>query len=156
MNQIAPLYAFRKQKKESFDHSFIRKCCPRRFDKFEFMPSAGASGGLLIIWCSSLFNGSIIHKMPYVLTLKLESLQLNKTWFLSNIYGPCDGPERLEFVNWFSALNINVDDLWIFMGDFNFMRSLENRNLPGGNIDDILTFNDIISNLALLEIPLKG
>lgn len=42
------------------------------------------------------------------------------------------------------------------MGDFNFMHSLENRNLPGGNIDDIVKFNEIISGLALLEIPIKG
>lgn len=44
----------------------------------------------------------------------------------------------------------------MFMGDFNFIRSLENRNLPGGDLDDIFTFNEIISNLSLLEIPIKG
>lgn len=60
------------------------------------------------------------------------------------------------FFDWLSDLEINVDDLWNFMADFNFMRYLENRNLPGGNVDDILKFNEIISGLSLLEIPIKG
>jgi endonuclease/exonuclease/phosphatase family metal-dependent hydrolase len=41
------------------------------------------------------------------------------------------------------------------MGDFNFYRSLEDRNREGGNIQDIMVFNDMISNLGLQEIPLK-
>lgn len=42
------------------------------------------------------------------------------------------------------------------MGDFNFIRSVENRNLPGGDVNDIMLFNEIISNVGLTEIPLKG
>lgn len=44
------IVCLQETKKEFFKHSFIRKCCPQRFDKFEFMPSEGASGGLIIIW----------------------------------------------------------------------------------------------------------
>jgi exonuclease III len=32
---------------EIFDHSFIRSFCPKRFDIFVFVPSSGASGGIL-------------------------------------------------------------------------------------------------------------
>lgn len=42
------------------------------------------------------------------------------------------------------------------MGDFNFIRSVQNRNLPGGDMNEILIFNEIISNIGLIEIPLKG
>jgi hypothetical protein len=42
------------------------------------------------------------------------------------------------------------------MGDFNFYRSLADRNKPGGNLNDVFIFNEIISNLGLQEIPLKG
>lgn len=43
-------------------------------------------------------------------------------------------------------------------GDFNFYRSLSDRNKSGGNMNGIMIFNEIISNLGLLEIqiPLKG
>ena len=44
----------------------------------------------------------------------------------------------------------------MIMGDFNFYGSLSDRNKSGGNMNDIMIFNEIISNLGLLEIPLKG
>jgi len=44
---------------------------------------------------------------------------------------------------------------WMLVGDFNFYRSLSDRNKSGGNMNDIMIFNEIISNLGLLEIPLK-
>ena len=44
----------------------------------------------------------------------------------------------------------------MIVGDFNFYRSLNDRNRRGGNMNDIMIFNEIISNLGLLEIPLKG
>ena len=45
---------------------------------------------------------------------------------------------------------------WIIMGDFNLLRSLEDRNKPGGNILEILLFNEAISYLGIVEIPLQG
>jgi len=36
-------------KKEHFDAMFLRNFCPPTFDKFEFLPSVGASGGTIII-----------------------------------------------------------------------------------------------------------
>ena len=35
------------------------------------------------------------------------------------------------------------------------MRSLENRNLPGGNVSDIFLFNEVIGHLGLVELPIK-
>ena len=43
-----------------------------------------------------------------------------------------------------------------FLGDFNFYRSLENKNKSGGNLNDTLIFNDAIGYLGLIELPLKG
>ena len=36
------------------------------------------------------------------------------------------------------------------------MRAPDNRNKPGGNIHDMITFNDIIRKLQLIELPVKG
>jgi hypothetical protein len=44
----------------------------------------------------------------------------------------------------------------LFLGDFNFYRSLSNRNKPGGNLADTLTFNEAIGHLGLVELQLKG
>jgi hypothetical protein len=42
------------------------------------------------------------------------------------------------------------------MGDFNLIRSTEDRNRPGGNINNMLLFNSLIQQHDLEEIPLKG
>jgi mannosylglycoprotein endo-beta-mannosidase len=143
-------------KKQHFDHSFIRKFSPRRFDKFEYVPSCGASGGLLVIWCSALFTGTTIHKEWFALTISLSSTKSHHTFHLTNIYGPCSGEGRTDFVYWLENLNVQPDTLWLLLGDLNFIRSTENRNRGGGNIDYMMKFNEIISNQALVELPLKG
>ena len=45
---------------------------------------------------------------------------------------------------------------WIVMGDFNFIRKPDDRNKPGGDINNMLLFNEAISKLGLIELPLKG
>lgn len=45
---------------------------------------------------------------------------------------------------------------WIVMGDFNFIRSPSDRNKPRGDVNQMLLFNEAISNLGLVELPLKG
>jgi hypothetical protein len=62
---------------------------------------------------------------------------------------------RQEFVQWLNSLDIDDDMNWLLLGDFNFYRSLENRR-AGGNTQDILLFNEVISNIGFQEIPLKG
>lgn len=42
-------------KREHFDISCIRKFAPRRFDSFDFIPSVGASGGILVVRNSAIF-----------------------------------------------------------------------------------------------------
>lgn len=42
------------------------------------------------------------------------------------------------------------------MGDFNLMRSPENRNQPVGDVAEMWIFNDAISALGLIELPLHG
>ena len=49
------------------------------------------------------------------------------------------------------------DDIqWLIVGDFNLIRKPEDRNRPGGNIGEILMFNNAFSSLGVVEIPLHG
>ena len=143
-------------KRENFDISFIRNFAPRRFDCFDFIPSVGASGGLLVIWASSFFRGVVFEKLQFSITVDFSSMHSGECWRLTNIYGPCTEPDRSAFINWFRNCDVSDSINWLFMGDFNFYRSLENRNRPGGNLTDTLIFNDAIDHLGLIELPLKG
>jgi len=53
-------------------------------------------------------------------------------------------------------LHIDEEDNRMIVGDFNFFRSLSDRNRSGDNMNVVMIFNKVISNLGLLEIPQKG
>jgi hypothetical protein len=59
-------------------------------------------------------------------------------------------------MDWLYNLHIPVTSNWLLLGDFNFIRSHDNRNKPGGDVHDLFLFNEIIGHLGLLELPLKG
>jgi hypothetical protein len=54
-----------------------------------------------------------------------------------------------------NGLKIDDEVNWMIMGDFNFYRSLQDRNREGGNMHDIIVFNEMISNLGLQEFHSK-
>lgn len=80
----------------------------------------------------------------------------SESWKLTVVYRPCTEPARSEFITWFHSQNVQEEDNRLFMGDFNFYRSLENQNRQGGNLHDTFLFNDAIGHLGLLELPIKG
>jgi hypothetical protein len=48
-----------------------------------------------------------------------------------------------------------LDDLdWLIMGDFNLIRRPSDRNKPGGNVRDMLSFNAPIHSLRPEELKL--
>jgi len=149
------IFCIQETKRSNFDHSYIKKLAPKRFNKFAFSPSDGASGGILIGWISSIFSGEVLQINKFSVTVQFSSAHNGQIWKLTTVYGPCHGPERDVFVQWLNNLQIEVDN-WMILGDFNFYRSLSDRNKGGGNMNDTMIFNEIISNLGLMEIPLKG
>jgi hypothetical protein len=104
-------------KRESFDHSYIRKFAPNRFDQFALFPSVGSSGGIITIWNGALFHGQVIESTSFVVHIKFTSDVSGQCWQLLNIYGPCAGDTREIFVQWMMNLEIPDDELWLLAGD---------------------------------------
>lgn len=150
------ILCLQETKKQNFVLADIKNFAPKHFDSFAFSPSRGASGGILVAWVSRLLQGSTVQINDYAVTVKFSSNLNNATWFLCCVYGPCARPQCDLFVQWLRDLHISPVENWLILGDFNFYRSVDNRNKPGANMNDILIFNDIISHLGLLELPLKG
>ena len=126
------IICLQETKRQVFDMQYIRKFAPRRFDNFDYIPSLGASGGLLVLWNSTIFSGNMLEKRQYGITVQFQSAHTNEVWKLTTVYGPCDEPARSEFIEWFRNQDIEDEENWIFLGDFNFYRSLSNRNKLGG------------------------
>ena len=125
-------------KKESFDEHFIWKISPPQFDKFEYLPSRGASGGCITIWKSSVFDGSLAFMNEFGLSVHLTSTHTGANWVLTNIYGPCIAEKKDEFLDWLINVDMPMDCDWLLTGDFNLIRYPDDRNREGGNINEML------------------
>lgn len=138
------ILCLQETKKETFDSSFIKKNCPRRISKFEFLPLVGASGGLLVAWNEQVFSGQIYHVNEFSLSIQFTSKHNGEKWILTNIYRPCQQNEKIIFLNWFQNIPMQDDVDWLIVGDFNYIRYPHNRSREGGNINDMLSFNEAI------------
>lgn len=103
-------------KRAHFDKAFIRNFALRRFDSFDYIPSEGALGGLLLLWNSSIFSATIIDKHHFAIMATFCSVHNSNTWNLSIVYGPYQEPKRSKFIQWFRAHQISemiTGFLWV-------------------------------------------
>ena len=54
------IVCLQETKREAFDSLFVRKFLPPNFDGLVFVPSVGASGGILTAWKTSFLQGTLI------------------------------------------------------------------------------------------------
>jgi exonuclease III len=150
------IVCLQETKCQHFDHRFLHKFSPKHFDAFVYSPSVGASGGILVLWNSSVFDSTLLQLEKFGIAIQFDSVHESSIWTLTTVYGPCQGEERDRFVEWLYNLDIPPLSNHLLLGDFNFIRSAGNRNKPGGNLQDMMIFNDIIGHLGMIELPLKG
>jgi hypothetical protein len=93
------ILCIQETKRDFFDATYIKKLMPPSFDSFEYVPSIGASGGILTVWKSSKFNGNITFQNRYALSIELASTVSGVSWILTNIYAPCTTDERNNFLS---------------------------------------------------------
>lgn len=157
ISKSAPsIICLQETKHENFEYSYIRKFCPRHLNHFQFVPSEGASGGLIVIWNANLFTGTLVDSNRIVVTIHFVSTISNQSFHLSNIYGPSNLVDKAAFIFWLYHFDCANFEDWIVAGDFHLIRSSEDRNKPGANVNDIMAFNDLLQHLDLVNIPFQG
>lgn len=107
-----------------------------------------------MVFCYAIY--SLIDVKRFGVVVEFTSRHNLEKCNLVSVYGPCQGIERDNFVYWLYHCDIPPDENWLILSDFNFMRSMGNKNLPGGDINDMFLFNEVIGLPGLLEIPIKG
>ena len=75
---------------------------------------------------------------------------------MTNIYAPCTPSGKQLFTHWLKNIQMPLEINWLLAGDFNLIRQRENRNKPGASINEMFLFNDAISALGVIELPLHG
>lgn len=102
------------------------------------------------------FHGAVSYINEFNISVELTSVHSGAKWILTNIYGSCEHDRKPTFVDWLQNIDMAADWDWLLVGDFNLIRNPDNKNKPGGDINEMLMFNEAISSLNIVEIPLKG
>jgi exonuclease III len=117
------IFCIQEIKKDHFDFSAIRKMDPKWFNKYVFVPSEGASEGILMAWNESVFKGNVNFSSKSAITIQFSSVHNGDIWKLMTVYG--SGPDRHMFIDWLNYIQIDYHENWMFIGDFNFYGSIE-------------------------------
>lgn len=150
------IICLQETKKEDFDIGFIKNFCPPVFDSFQYLPSQGASRGILVIWKSSMFSGQLVFSNDYAISVELTSKLNNDNWLLTTVYAPCTPAGKRAFLEWFRNIQMPHEIDWLIVGDFNLIRKPEDRNKDGADVNEMFLFNEAISKLGLTKLPLHG
>ena len=71
----------------------------KRLNKWESLPSQGASGGILIGWDARLLTYLDIFVGQFSLSLKFRNNLDNFDWWLTGVYGPCSSNLKSVFLD---------------------------------------------------------
>ena len=94
----AGILCVQETKRQTFDLAYIQNFFPQRFNKFEYLPSIGASGGISTAWNGALFTGQLLFQNKFSLTMQFTCTSSLKPWILTNIYGPCRQEDKIDFI----------------------------------------------------------
>lgn len=118
-------------------------------------------GGLLCIWKNGWFQVErTVIDTNFILLVGKFPGDDSLCCFL-NIYAPCDRTGKRQLWNKVKELRNDIaSDLWCVAGDFNAVRSSEERRGPGAASQlhrlESEDFNDFIDDMELVDIPLLG
>ncbi|KAJ9539609.1 hypothetical protein OSB04_026115 [Centaurea solstitialis] len=149
---------FQETKTKNWDPVQLRYICGGgvSLDSFEFVSSIGNSGGLLTCWDSSNFKCSQTLKDKYFSVVLGNWVGVDGTVGLVNIYGPNSVSDRKDLWTKLLAVLSNEEIKWCIFGDFNEVRSVDERLNSCCNQGGMDDFNRFIEDGGLVEIPLIG
>jgi hypothetical protein len=121
-----------------------------------FLPSVGASGGILLAASVRFFRLDNPHLTTNTVSANLTMLADNRKWSLTGVYGPQTDHEKILFMQEITDLKQHMLPEWLLMGDFNLIYRAQDKNNGRLNLSLLNGFKLTIDNLLLAPIELHG
>lgn len=122
----------------------------------EAVDAYGRSGGLLCIWNPTIFNSNFCQKSRYYLAIGGEWNGFSGTVFLVNVYAPQSNIEKRLLWDELTTLKNSHHGTWVFFGDFNVVRNVEERINSHFCQSSANDFNSFINRSGLTEFSMGG
>ncbi|CAN6343421.1 unnamed protein product [Urochloa humidicola] len=114
------LVCFQETKLTSIDNFKAATFLPQPLaSSFTYLPSLGASGGVLTAWDLAVLSltSSTLHQ--YSLTTTFQATAFDLAFTVTNCYAPCLPAEKPSFLQELSTVSSLVCGAWVLLGDFN-------------------------------------
>ncbi|XP_050238471.1 uncharacterized protein LOC126687962 [Mercurialis annua] len=153
LSQKLALLGLVETKRESFDDFSVRLLWPNLDFDYSFVPSVGASGGLLCFWNPKLISPSRIYKANRWISVDFIWGDISIRFIL--VYASNCARDRASL--WRDLLpELLSDFLCIVVGDFNDILDPSERFNCEHFSTSMLAFSSFISESNLVESPLQG
>ncbi|XP_021997842.1 uncharacterized protein LOC110894871 [Helianthus annuus] len=122
----------------------------------EFVEANGRSGGLLSFWDPNVFRMMGVNKHKHYLLFKRHLLGNNQEINIINVYAPHRVAEKK--VLWSSLREVigAGSGQRVILGDFNAVRSSEERRNSGFNRASVADLNEFVALSGLVEYCMRG
>ena len=151
------LFVYKETKISTWTHSLLVETIGAELaNNVAFLPSVGASGGILIAASNCFFDISQPHLTAHTVSATITMLVENKTWTITGVYGPQSDVDKLLFLQEIMDLRTLCLLTWLVLGDFNLILNAQEKNNARLNLPMINRFRSTVDNLELARIDLRG
>lgn len=149
------IVAIQETKKESFSVRQLN-ALSNTISYWLHKSSVGASGGILLGINESKFEVLDSWVMDFSISVLLSNKNEPFIWLFTTVYGPVLSVNRTAFFTEINSIYSLGHTAWLIGGDFNLIRARSEKT--GASFNYVLSnrFNDVISNLTLIELPLSN
>jgi len=125
--------------------------------QYDFVPSVGASGGILLAWSSPAWEVSNVWKGHFSLSVQLTRPgSADFTWWLTTVYGPQPDIDKAQFLDELREFRAVAGGPWLLCGDFNMIYRAQDKNNDRLDRRCMRRFRRFLSELLLEEIEIQG
>jgi exonuclease III len=116
--------------------------------------ATGTAGGLTIMWNTNAIILENFSATKWAIKADYRLIGSNKPGHLINVYGPASPRDKQDFLRSLSQASSHTHyKNWIVGGDFNIIRSLEEKRGGSRRLDrESDDFNNLIDNLHLIDL----
>jgi exonuclease III len=142
-------------KKNFFEQSWFEAVNPQKNFTWISSPPKGRSGGLLVGFNTDIFDVISQDTSEFMISCLIHHKYKNISWNFINVYGAAQIENKDRFLSEFSSICSKSKGPTIFGGDFNVIRTNEEKNKPGILSKWSNLFNSIIEMHGLIELDLS-
>ncbi|GJZ48173.1 putative RNA-directed DNA polymerase [Tanacetum coccineum] len=147
---------YTESKYEEVNQFLIRYLWPRSHVDWAYSSSIGASGGIITMRDTRTFEVDCQFSNRNFLGVTSSWRGLSSKVGLFNVYAPQSSSLKEQLWSSIERVIADMDATWIIFGDFNVVRSLNERIGSSFDVNEANTFNDFISRSGLCDLPLGG